>query len=218
MGWFGFGRGREKKSSVNPLTADLLAGGDRADKAVEFLASELSDRLRAGGEAAIEAFAEWYERLKKLNEETGKRFAVKVLPMLPQATRERILDKYGIESEPNNGTTGTVPESVAPNIVKGGESAAGERESENELDVLRRDFAAGDHRTFFAAKRLYERHKDTLSGPRDKALDCFWVSLKFAMDAGGEKAKDEFIKWCFLTMRDETVEEIQARMKKLTNR
>jgi hypothetical protein len=222
MAWFGLGRGRAKKTSTEPLTADLLAGGVRADKAVAFLASELSNRLRAGGEAAIEAFAEWYERLKKLNEETGRKFAATALPMLPPATRQRIVDKYGIESEPepepNNGNIGTMPEPVAADLEKDEESVVAERESENEFDGLRREFAAGGDHTFFAAKRLYERHEDILCGPRDEALDCFWADLKFAMEAGGEKAKDEFIKWCFMTMRDETMEEIQARIKKAKNR
>jgi len=217
MAWFGSGRGRAKKTSIEPLTADLLAGGARADKGVAFLASEMSNRLRSGGEPAIDAFAEWYERLKKLNEETGRKFAATALPMFPPATRQRILDKYGIESEPNNGTVGTIPEPVGTDVETGGESVVAEPESENELDGLRRDLATGGDRTFFAAKRLYERHQDILSGPRDEALDCFWANLKFAMEAGGEKAKDEFVKWCFMTMRDDTIEEIQSRIKKAKN-
>jgi hypothetical protein len=218
MAWFGFGRDRAKKSSVGPLTADLLAGGARADKAVAFLASEISDRLRADGEASIEAFAEWYERLKKMNEETGRKFAVTALPMLPPSARQRIVDKYGIESEPNKSDTRTNLEPLAANIVKNGETVVAEREDENDLDGLRRDFAAGGDRSFFAAKRLYESHQEVLCGARDEALDCFWVDLKLAMDAGGEKAKDDFIKWCFMTMRDETMDEIQAQFRKVKNR
>jgi hypothetical protein len=213
MSWFGFGRDREKKSSVNPLTADLLAGGARADKAVAYLASEISDRLRGGGEKAIEAFAEWYERLKKMNDETGRKFAVAALPMLPQETRQRIVDKYGIQSEPGGGNADPSPEPMAPDITKG-ESVTAEHEGENEMDELRREFAADGSHTFFAAKRLFEKHRDTLCGPREEALNCFWADLKFAVDAGGQKAKDEFIKWCFMSMRDETIDEIQARIGK----
>jgi hypothetical protein len=218
MPWFGFRRGREKKSSGNPLTEDLLAGGVRADAAVAFLASIISDRLRVGGDAALQTFAEWYERLKKINEETARKFAAKVVPMFPQATRQRILDKYGIDDGPDNGNSGKILEPSAPNVVNGDESAVAGSDGENELDGLRRDFAAGGERTFFAAKRLYEKHIDTLCGPRDEALECFWASLKIAMDAGGEKAKDEFIKWCFMTMRDETIEEIKARIGQVKSR
>jgi len=124
MGLFRPARQRAEPSESQQLAADLYAGGERADRAVDFLIKKFSNQFQRGGDHAAELFSDWMDVLMEGNEETARKFAATALPMLPAETRNRVLASHGVESASDYDNLDPILQSLVSKIVAGGKGGA----------------------------------------------------------------------------------------------
>jgi hypothetical protein len=191
FGFFKRGESKQETEGVHPLLRALLEGGETVERAFDVVQGKIGPILRGGGEEAIRAFMDFSSIVSEAgNDDSIKRFITRFVPMLPPEVKAEVMRRYELNAQPKE---------VDPD--------------EEKAEQLRASLSAGGETMEKAVRAIFERVKPTLKAGGTEAIECFFSVLRSLAKPGGKPAIDEFVRWSFMVLPHDAMDEITTRIK-----